>query len=86
MNDTSVSIYLTTDSLNRMVKLAALSTPNASFEQIRIRLLLGQSKHNYLDQCACCTQPIVSSVPSHKSFGLNLCAKCSTKVRLSDDS
>ena len=73
-----------TEGLNRLVKLASLSTPAASFEQLRLRLILAQSKRTKIGRCSCCMSYVTSATTLDRYFGLDLCAPCKKAVQDSD--
>lgn len=73
-----------TEGLNRIVKHASLSTPAARFEQLRSRLILGQSKRREVNRCSCCTSYVSGPTTLEQYFGLDLCPACIKAVKDSD--
>lgn len=71
-----------TEGLNRMVKLAALSTPSANFEQVRLRLILAQRNKLDIPACACCAT--VKLAQSTNILKIPLCSECASAVLTAD--
>ena len=70
-----------TEGLNRIVKLAAMTTPRASFQQLRLRLILGQKHWSNKNICACCADGPSPGEKLESQFGLNLCPQCARELQ-----